>query len=63
MTLQTNPLLLKGRTKRYTLVIHGGAGTITKEHTTPEQHAAYKRALSQALLAVSTCLCLELQIT
>ena len=53
-------LLLKRRSKRYTLVIHGGAGTITKEHTTPEQHAAYKHALSQALLAVSI-LCLELQ--
>jgi beta-aspartyl-peptidase (threonine type) len=37
----------------YTLVIHGGAGAIRKEHSTPEQCAAYKKALSQALLAVS----------
>lgn len=37
----------------YTLVIHGGAGAINKERSTPEQRAAYKNALSQALLAVS----------
>ena len=36
---------------RYTLVIHGGAGTMAKENSTPAQRAAYKAALSRALLA------------
>lgn len=33
----------------YTLVIHGGAGTILKENMTPELEAAYTSALEQAL--------------
>lgn len=36
---------------RYTLVIHGGAGTMSKERSTPEQRAQYKAALSIALRA------------
>ncbi|KAF9007985.1 asparaginase, partial [Cyathus striatus] len=36
---------------KYVLVIHGGAGTMEKEHSTPEQEAAYKAALSNALQA------------
>ncbi|KDR75398.1 hypothetical protein GALMADRAFT_249450 [Galerina marginata CBS 339.88] len=35
----------------YVLVIHGGAGTMTRTGSTPEQQAAYKAALSQALLS------------
>ncbi|MFL1895271.1 isoaspartyl peptidase/L-asparaginase family protein [Aquimarina sp. 2-A2] len=33
----------------YTIVIHGGAGTIKKENLTQEQETAYKALLSQAL--------------
>lgn len=36
---------------KYKLVIHGGAGTISKANTTPEKYAAYKQALAQALRA------------
>jgi len=35
--------------QRYTLVIHGGAGTIQKEKMTKEKEAAYQQALSDAL--------------
>ena len=38
---------------RYTLVIHGGAGTLSKAGSTPEQHLHYKEALSTALEAVN----------
>lgn len=37
----------------YVLVIHGGAGTMSKEGSTPEQRAAYRAALSEALISVS----------
>lgn len=36
---------------RYVLVIHGGAGTILKENITPQQEAAFRAALTDALLA------------
>lgn len=36
---------------KYVLVIHGGAGTITKANMTNEKEAAYTAALSEALLA------------
>jgi beta-aspartyl-peptidase (threonine type) len=36
----------------YVLVIHGGAGTMSKEGSTPEQRADYKAALTEALQAV-----------
>ncbi|KAI0780301.1 nucleophile aminohydrolase [Fomes fomentarius] len=46
-------LLLRNETKhaKFTLVIHGGAGTMDKSWSTPELRAQYKAALSQALLA------------
>ncbi|MCC3159124.1 isoaspartyl peptidase/L-asparaginase [Hymenobacter sp. 15J16-1T3B] len=34
---------------RITLVIHGGAGTITRQNMTPEKEKAYTEALNQAL--------------
>jgi L-asparaginase / beta-aspartyl-peptidase len=37
--------------KRYTLVIHGGAGTMSRDRSTPEQQALYKAALKRALKA------------
>ena len=37
--------------QRYVLVIHGGAGTMAKERSTPEQRSQYKAALSRALRA------------
>ncbi|GAB2960288.1 isoaspartyl peptidase/L-asparaginase [Hymenobacter coalescens] len=36
---------------RITLVIHGGAGTITRQNMTPEKEKAYTEALNQALQA------------
>jgi len=36
---------------RYVLVIHGGAGTIMKSQSTPEQEKRYKESLEQALHA------------
>lgn len=36
---------------KYTLVIHGGAGTMDKSRSTPELRKEYKAALSRALLA------------
>lgn len=35
----------------YSLVIHGGAGTILREHLTPETEASIRAALTRALLA------------
>ncbi len=37
--------------QRYTLVIHGGAGTIRKEKMTKEKEAAYQKALADAINA------------
>lgn len=34
---------------RYVMVIHGGAGTIERQHMTPEKEAAYVAALTEAL--------------
>ena len=36
----------------YVLVIHGGAGTMSREGSTPEQRADYRAALAEALQAV-----------
>lgn len=36
---------------KYTLVIHGGAGTILRENLTPEMEAAYRQGLDDALNA------------
>src|SRR4030095_12250679 len=35
----------------YTIVIHGGAGTILRSHMTPEKESAYKQGLELALEA------------
>lgn len=37
--------------QQYSLAIHGGAGTILREHSTPELEAAYKEGLQNALHA------------
>jgi Asparaginase len=37
--------------EKYVLVIHGGAGTISKQGSTPEQQAQYKAALRRSLRA------------
>jgi beta-aspartyl-peptidase (threonine type) len=34
---------------KYVMVIHGGAGTIEKQHMTPEKEKAYRDALTEAL--------------
>ncbi|OCH91801.1 asparaginase [Obba rivulosa] len=46
--LQSKP---PGRQSNFTLVIHGGAGTMDRSRSTPELRAQYKAALSRALLA------------
>ncbi|KAG5646286.1 hypothetical protein DXG03_003883 [Asterophora parasitica] len=55
MTLSEKQPLLEGYThtkgQRYVLVIHGGAGTMSKEGSTPKQQAAYKASLRAALEA------------
>ncbi|KAH8107804.1 asparaginase [Cristinia sonorae] len=51
---EKQPLLNKpgsNHRQRYVLVIHGGAGTMSKDRSTPEQRANYKAALSKALQA------------
>ena len=40
-----------GKTPKFTLVIHGGAGTMDRSKATPEIQARYKAALSGALRA------------
>ncbi len=40
-----------GSKNNITLVIHGGAGTITRQNMTPEKEKAYQEALNQALQA------------
>ncbi|PPQ99735.1 hypothetical protein CVT24_009718 [Panaeolus cyanescens] len=50
MTEKT-PLLSTVVAGRYVLVIHGGAGTMSKEGSTPAQRAEYKAALSRSLLS------------
>ncbi|EKM54035.1 uncharacterized protein PHACADRAFT_257628 [Phanerochaete carnosa HHB-10118-sp] len=45
------PRTRKDKKARYALVIHGGAGTMSKDGSTPEQRAKYKSALRRALEA------------
>jgi L-asparaginase / beta-aspartyl-peptidase len=33
----------------FTIAIHGGAGTISKQHMTPGKEAAYLKALNEAI--------------
>ena len=41
---------------KYSIAIHGGAGTILKSLMTPEKELAYKRALEDALVAAEQIL-------
>ena len=47
-TLLTQPPSPPKRPK-YTIVIHGGAGTMSRADSTPEKNTAYKTALATAL--------------
>lgn len=51
--MEKTPLLNVSSEGHYVLVIHGGAGTMSKEGSTPAQQAEYKAALSRSLLSVS----------
>jgi hypothetical protein len=53
MTNEKSALLSKHlhKNSNYVLVIHGGAGTMTRNGSTPEERAAYHKALKQALRA------------
>ena len=42
--------------EKFTLVIHGGAGTMSRETATPEKQALYRAALKAALRAGYTTL-------
>lgn len=44
-------MVMEAQRPEFALVIHGGAGTILKEHMTPEKEAAYRAALDSALEA------------
>lgn len=46
--ISTHPKKGEGK---YVLVIHGGAGTMSREKSTPAQQAEYKAVLAQALRA------------
>jgi len=51
---EKRPLLANRRPRhkqRYVLAIHGGAGTMSRDRSTPEQRANYKFALAEALRA------------
>jgi len=51
---EKSPLLpIHSPAGRYVLAIHGGAGKITWEISTPEQQAAYRKALKKSLEAVN----------
>ena len=45
----TSTAQLTDSTKKYVLVIHGGAGTILKENMSPEKERQYRDALTKAL--------------
>ncbi|KAF5385989.1 hypothetical protein D9615_002417 [Tricholomella constricta] len=54
VSLEKLPLLrtyTQSKGQRHVLVIHGGAGTMVKEGSTPEQQGAYKASLRAALEA------------
>jgi beta-aspartyl-peptidase (threonine type) len=54
MSDEKSPLLStpsKTGSDKFTLVIHGGAGTMDRARSTPEQRARYRRVLEQALRA------------
>jgi beta-aspartyl-peptidase (threonine type) len=46
------PLLqISSKSGKYVLVVHGGAGTMSKDKSTPEREMQYKHMLSAALRA------------
>ena len=47
--LLASVLAAQQRSGKYTLVVHGGAGTILKSQMSPEKEKAYKDALNAAL--------------
>ncbi|KAJ3574644.1 hypothetical protein NP233_g1618 [Leucocoprinus birnbaumii] len=47
----TSPQNSGSSKQRYVLIIHGGAGTITRKTSTPEQWTAYRKALKKSLEA------------
>lgn len=52
---EKQPLLIpsvRPMEQRYVLVVHGGAGIMSREGSTPAQRAAYKAGLCAALVAV-----------
>ena len=53
MSLQEKlPLItISSKKGKYALVIHGGAGTMPRDNSTPEKEAQYKYMLSAALRA------------
>ena len=50
-TPESKTMVMEAQRPEFALVIHGGAGTILKEHMTPEKEAAYRAALDSALEA------------
>src|SRR5436309_10307249 len=50
-TVATSPQAAADRRKSFVLVIHGGAGVISRQHMSPELEAEYRAALKAALQA------------
>ncbi|KAF7983282.1 hypothetical protein HWV62_22932 [Athelia sp. TMB] len=44
-------VLVSSKKSKYVLVVHGGAGTMSRQDSTPEKEAMYKKMLSAALRA------------
>ena len=51
MAASGESLLIPRNGKKFTLVIHGGAGTMSRKTATPERQALYRVALKKALQA------------
>ena len=49
--LKPDGVQAEGKTMRYAIAIHGGAGTITRASMTPEREKAYRAKLAEALEA------------
>ncbi|WND02031.1 isoaspartyl peptidase/L-asparaginase [Temperatibacter marinus] len=56
LTAEVLDIKAEAKEKRYSLVIHGGAGTILKKHITPEIEKRIRGKLTKSLLAGETIL-------
>lgn len=62
MEVLTAQSIAKPDVSKIVLVVHGGAGTITRQNMTPEKEKAYTEVLQQALQAGYTILKKEVPV-